>query len=410
MKICLISKYPPIEGGISSNTYWLARGLGKKGHEVHIVTNALEVENEYRENLNLDDPNYCPKNVFVHSTDPSPTAEANPSHIPFSKIYCEKLASLAIKTIEEYNIDIIDSWYLLPYCVSGYLAKSFTNVPQVIRHGGSDLQRLYPSPYLKNLLDNVIKSADAIITSDTKKNFFQSMGIPPSRITTIQKVPVDLQVFNPEVKPLDLSPYVTNQKSILDIPVIGYIGKITHHFETKGLCELLDVCSKIDKDFLLLFIANGKKLNQFRQLVRDANLEKKTIFLDFFPPWQIPAVLKACTCVMALEKEISPVYEYHTSLIPSEALATGKCVLMSDSLHKKEPYCNLKNEKDLLVLDPSNTAEFRKKLMMLIENPGIAADIGNNGYKAVMNHQDFNGYLDKTVNLYDSILNHEQAH
>jgi glycosyltransferase involved in cell wall biosynthesis len=130
MKVCLISKYPPIEGGISSSTYWLAKGLGEKGHEVHIVTNALEVEEEYREkDFDIYDPHYSPENVFVHSTDSSPTLDANPSHIPFSKVYCEKLASLAIQVIEEYDLEIIDSWYLVPYCVSGFLAKSFTGIP-----------------------------------------------------------------------------------------------------------------------------------------------------------------------------------------------------------------------------------------------------------------------------------------
>jgi glycosyltransferase involved in cell wall biosynthesis len=405
MKICIISKYPPIEGGISSSTYWLAKGLGEKGHEVHIVTNALEVEDEYREKLEISDPNYSPKNVFVHSTDPLPTVEANPSHIPFSKVYCEKLASLSIQIIEEYDIDIIDSWYLVPYCVSGFLAKSFTNIPQIVRHGGSDIQRLYPSPYLNNLLDKVIKSADAIITNDTNINFFQNIGIPSSRIIPLQKVPVDIRAFNPVVTPLDLSPYLTNQNYFPGIPIIGYIGKITHHFETKGLCELLDVCSSIKEDFLLLFIANGKKLYQFKRLVKNANLDDKTIFLDFVPPWQIPHILKACTCVVALEKENSPVYEYHISSIPSEALATGRCVLISDSLHKKEPYCNLKNGEEVLVVDPSNTKEIRKMLMMVIENPDIATNIGSNGYRAVMNYEHFNGYVNKNIKLYQSILN-----
>lgn len=278
MRICISSKYPPIEGGISSSTYWLAKGLGEKGHEVHIVTNALEVEDEYRENLETDDPNYTPKNVYVHSTDPSPTIEANPSHIPFSKMYCEKLASVAIQIIEKYDIDIIDSWYLIPYCVSGFLAKSFTGVPQIIRHGGSDLQRLYPSPYLNNLLDSVIKSADAIITDHGMMIFFRNMGLPSNKIIPLQRVPVDTRAFYPEVSPFDLTPYLTIQKYFPDIPIIGYVGKITYHFETRGLCELLDACSSIKEDFLLLFVSNGKKLKQFKHLVKKANLEDKTIF------------------------------------------------------------------------------------------------------------------------------------
>lgn len=404
MKICIISKYPPIEGGISSSTYWLARGLGEKGHEVHIVTNALEVEDEYRENLDLSDPDYHPKNVFVHSTDPSPTIEANPSHIPFSKVYCEKLASLAIETIDEYDIDIIDSWYLLPYCVSGFLAKSFTGIPQIVRHGGSDIQRLYPSPYLNNLLDRVIKSADAIVTNNSSMPFFQNIGIPSSKIIPVQNVFADTRSFNPKVPSLDLSPYLTNQKYFPGIPVFGYIGKITHHLETKGLCEFLESCSSIEEDFLLLFVSNGKKLNQFKMKVRKENLENKTIFLDFVPPWQIPPILKVCTCIMALEKEDSPVYDYHTSALPYEALATGRCVLMSESLHKKEPYRNLKNEKEILIVDPNNANEIKKILTKLIENPEISTYIGSNGYETIKNHEFFNGNIDQTITLYNSIL------
>ncbi|MCZ7384504.1 MAG: glycosyltransferase family 4 protein [Candidatus Methanoperedens sp.] len=409
MKICFISKYPPIEGGISSSTYWLAKGLGERGHEVHIVTNALEVEDEYREKFDIDDPNFAPKNVFVHSTDPSPTMEANPNHIPFSKMYCEKLASLAIRTIEEHDIDIIDSWYLIPYCVSGFLAKSFTKIPQIVRHGGSDIGRLYPSPYLKDLLYKVMINSDVTITSPAMMKFFQNIEITPSKIEFMQKMPVDTQSFNPEVPTLDSWHNLTIQKYSINTPIIGFIGKITHHFDTKGLCTLLDACCSIKEDFQLLFVANGKKLNQFKQIVKNANLNDKTIFLDFIPPWQIPSILKACTCVVALEKENSPIYEYHIPSIPSEALAIGKCVLMSDSLHKKEPYCYLKNGKEVLVVDPNKTEEIRKTLMKLIENPDMAANIGSNGCRALMNYENFDGYLDKTIKIYESILNKEQA-
>ncbi len=49
----MISKYPLIEGGVASQVYWLAKGLGERGHKVHIVTNALEVEEENREKLDM---------------------------------------------------------------------------------------------------------------------------------------------------------------------------------------------------------------------------------------------------------------------------------------------------------------------------------------------------------------------
>ncbi len=388
MKICFISKYPPIEGGLSSKVYWLAKALGKRGHEVHIVTNAQEVEDKYRETLDINDPNYSPKNVYIHSTDPSPTIEANPSHIPFSKMYCEKLASLAIKVIEEHNIEVIDSWYLIPYCVSGFIAKSFTNVPQIIRYGGSDSQRLYPSPYLNNLLDKIIKSTDTSTTTT----------IP------MQKVTIDSQTFHPKVMPMNLSSYITNQKYIPGIPIISYIGKITHHFETRGLCDILKACSKINSDFLLLFVANGTKLDEFKILVKNANLLEKSIFLDFVPPWQIPSILQASTCILALEKISSPVLQYHTPALPAEALATGKCVLMSEALHKKEPYNKLIAGNEILMVDPNNTREIREIVEELIEKPETASTIGKEGYRIISKLNQFNEYLDKTIELYKSTL------
>lgn len=404
MKICIISKYPPIEGGVSSKVYWLAKALGEHGHEVHIVTNALEVEDEYREVLDTNDPHYRPKNVYVHNTDPSPTIKANPSHIPFSKMYCEKLASLAIEVIEENDIQVIDSWYLIPYCVSGYLAKSFTNIPHIIRHAGSDLQRLYPSPYLQSLLRKVIKSADGIITNQSTANFFNNLGVSPSKIFLTQPLYVDTTAFNPDVAPFNLEPYITGQKYFSGIPIIAYIGKITHHFETKGLPELLKACSMIKEEFLLLFVSNGKKLAEFKKLVENANLTKKTCFLPFLPPWQIPSLIKTCTCIVALENRSSPILSYHVPAIPAEAMATGRCVLMSKEIHEKELYKKFENGKEVLVVSTTEIYEIKETLEKLIRKPAIAETIGANAYEALSQSEQIEDYCDKTIKIYKSLL------
>ena len=46
--IALLSKYPPLEGGIAAKTYWLARGLAGRGHMVHVITHAPEAGREYQ--------------------------------------------------------------------------------------------------------------------------------------------------------------------------------------------------------------------------------------------------------------------------------------------------------------------------------------------------------------------------
>ena len=37
MRICLLSKFPPIQGGISARTYWMAQGFAERGIETHVV-------------------------------------------------------------------------------------------------------------------------------------------------------------------------------------------------------------------------------------------------------------------------------------------------------------------------------------------------------------------------------------
>jgi len=403
MKICIISKYPPIEGGVSSRAYWTAKALGERGHEVHIVTNALEVEDEYREELDANDPDFAPKNVYVHSTDPSTTIEANPSHIPFSKMYCEKLASKAIEVIEDYDIDLIDSRYLVPYCVAGYLAKSLLGIPQIISHAGSDLQRLYPSPFLKKLLVKIMQSSDRIIANPKTATFFNSLGMPASKISLMPQVYVDTMAFNPEVSSLDLERHTDAQKYSPQIPIIAYIGKIAHHYETKGLTELLKACSKIKEEFLLLFVANGNKIEEFKDLVKEDNLTQKTLFLPFMPPWKVPSILKLCTCLVALENSSSPVLNYHVPTVPAEAMAVGKCVLMSRELYGKEPYVKLANGKDVLVVDVLNEKLLKEKIEHVIRHPDAAEVIGSAAQHAFIKQQD-KRYIDKITRIYSSVL------
>jgi len=130
---------------------------------------------------------------------------------------------------------------------------------------------------------------------------------------------------------------------------------------------------------------------------------EKTAFLDFVPPWQIPSILKSCTCLVALEKKTSPTLKYHIPTTPAEAIATGRCVLISKELHAKEPYKNLKDGKEVLVVRPDNVEKTKEILEKLIKNPDIADTIGANGHRAITKHDQFNEYLDKTIKLYKAL-------
>lgn len=396
MRICLISKYPPIEGGVSSRVYWLAKALGERGHDVHIVTNAMEVEEEYRERLETNEQQYAPVNVFVHNINP----DNNPWHIPFSKAYTERISNLAIEVIEEYNIQLIDSYYILPYGIAAFIAKNFTGKPQILRHAGSDVAKLFASTSYQTLFKSIFQRVDKIITIPSMKEMFLSLGVSESKIAFDEKVSVDTKSFKPEVTPFPLSDYI--KREIPECPIITYIGKINYYWKTKGLYELIEAVKEIKSDFLLLFVANGKGLPEFQNLIQEKDLEKRSIFLGFVPPWKIPSIIKLSTCVVVPEREF-PI-QHHTPILPREVMAVGKCLILSKELYNKRCYGNLINDENVLLVDTKDVKEFIKIIEKVIIQPDTASKIGQNAYKLARQTENFNEYINFTIDLYASLI------
>jgi glycosyltransferase involved in cell wall biosynthesis len=397
MRICIISKYPPIEGGVSARVYWLAKALGERGHEVHVVTNSQEVESEYKEIFELNDLEFIPRNIYLHSTN----ADTNPWHIPFSKAYTERIANLAIEVIEKYDLQIIDTYYILPYAVSGFIAKNITARPQILHHAGSDISKLFSSNAYQTLFKSVFQRVDKIITIPQYKKMFLSLGVKESVLDLNDQISINTDAFNPGVTPFQLSDYINGTR--FECPIITYIGKINYYWQTKGLYELIEAVKNIKADFRLLFVSNGKGLVEFKNLIKEKNLENKTIFIDFVPPWKIPSIIKLSTCVIVPDKEF--LIPNNVPILPREVMAVGKCLMISSELFSKKYYGNLIDEENVLVVDPKNIEQYSKVMKEIIRDPEIALRIGEKAYQHSIQFENFNEYIDFTIGFYRTLLN-----
>ena len=94
-KIAFLGKYPPLEGGIAAKTYWLARGLAERGHEIHVITNGISAGREYRIKGGDHEP-VKPPTLWVHR----PSDEI-PRHIPEENENALALLDLAIHIVRE---------------------------------------------------------------------------------------------------------------------------------------------------------------------------------------------------------------------------------------------------------------------------------------------------------------------
>lgn len=384
MKLAFISKYPPIEGYVSSSTYWLARGLSKKGHTLTVVTNAFEVEDANRERICGDDLElYQTKNVRVRNTDPFVDYRLIPSANPF----CEKLASAALESIE--GARLVDSWYFLSYGTAGMLVSAATGLPLVLRHAGSDLGRLATNPHMRPLLSAMLRKASAVVAQRGTARRLRALGARP---TTIFELPVsvDTEAFHPKVRPTRLG-------APSGVPVITYIGKLTRG---KGVIELLRAVSRIPEDFRLLIVSSGAA-EFVRRLNIHTRMRRRIMSMPFVPPWRMPGLLKASRCLVMPEHDF-PV-KGHVPILPREALAAGTCLVVSTELQAKVAGGKLRDGENSVVVEPGNAQGFSASLRGIVRDEKLAQRLGKSGNGLSSGIEDFKGYISANERMYRTI-------
>lgn len=397
MKILVISKYPPIEGGVSSRTYWLAKGLGESGHEVFVVSNCWEAESEYKEDIKEKEYEFLePKNVRLFST----TSDFRPP-ILRSRYYAERIASIAIDVIRKYDIDIIYSHYLLPYGISAMLAKIATKKPLIVQHAGSDITRLFSHPYLRSIFLEVFTNADKIIAYANTRQHLEKYGMNIEKFV-YPGYAVNINSFTPNVSKFELSEYT--DADYKNKAIFSYFGKISGMKKTYEFVNALEEIK--NENFIALFIVGQSKLvDHLKTDIKSKGLGNKCIFLPFLPPWKIPSVMNLSTCVVCPENEETPYLPKgtHGPIIAREAMACGRCAIIGKGVYDKGYYKNTKEGENILVVEPENAHEFARKLKWIIDNPKEVLKVGSNARDFAIKNENFIKYIKSMEDIFSSI-------
>lgn len=393
LRACIVGKYPPIEGGVSATTYWLARGLASQGHQIHVVTNADEVEDRYRMQLDSDDAEMLQPQfnnggfVRVHHVESfDPIAMA---HIPAANPYFTRLASLATDVVRRYECEVILGSYLEPYGMAGWFAAQCCRRPLLIRHAGSDIDRLARAPDLGLAYKEILRDATAVLTFPRLVRRFAGMGVLPSRIVETPPYLHDSHFFSPHGAALDM-----NTMAICDgggrplklhrnsIPTFGVYGKVG---AAKGTFDLITALGRLAADgrsFQLAAMVGEESGSIMRASLAEAGIAERTLILPYLPNWRVPEFIRACTAVCFLERGF-PV-AIHGPMIAREVLTCGSCLIVSKEIADKQ----LNREQLvsgvhlLVVTDPRDIDELAQALRSVVDDPGWARQLGAAGAEA----------------------------
>lgn len=304
----MISKFPPIQGGISAQTFWMAKGLAEKGAAVHVVTNANSVEPEYYINDQISE---LPQNLIVHHINSD-----IPWHIPCSPLYVPGLLDKAMEIVGDNHIDLIDTNYLIPYGIVGYLLSSLTGIPYVLRHGGSDIEKFLKQGVFSHLLTEVIRNAAVIITDDRHENIFKSMN--PRTLKLPRYIP-DSKYFKPAM-------------NVHETPAFAYFGKINYYWRYKSLDKIVEIFSGIKSRYALKIIGQGKGFAEFAKFV-DEHCLNILEHNNFVHPAHVPSLLGNIDYLLYFEKD-NPIKDF--SNIVCEALWSGLTLITDRTMDVNE--------------------------------------------------------------------------
>ncbi|MEK6833384.1 MAG: glycosyltransferase family 4 protein [Nanoarchaeota archaeon] len=396
MKIMIIGKWPPIQGGVCADTYRLAKGLGEHGHEIIILTNAWEVESEYRSKLYGDDIDKLqPKNVSLFSTVTYENKKL--FHIPSTDMTITKLVSRGIEAIEKKGKpDLIYSYYFEPYLTVGYILKSMFNIPLLARHAGSDIGRLALSSQVKPAFMKMLQNVDGLLTTHGHIKKFIAWGVPeekiyklpPSYIPDDFSLPTETMNFNDIA--LDGEPKVSDN----DIIFLMY-GKVG---PWKGTYDAL---AAIDNKFsfnhhLVYLCGNNPKFPGHKNMTR----------CHFVANWIVPNALASCDVAMFLERDFPIVF--HGPMIFREILKSGTACIVSDEIAGKQFFKDkLKDGENCCIVNPKNIEALKEKMEFLGSNVQKRILIAQKGYELIKENDvscetSIGGYLDifrKIINV-----------
>ena len=304
MKLTFIAKYPPICGGESTKLYWLAKNLGKKGHECQIISDGFGKRESIK--IFLEDFKYLkPENIKLFYSNPEKNSKG--------------LFRLAKEVIEKEGSDLIVGWYLVPYGNAALEISKNTGKPFIFQNAGSDIKKSsWNLEYKKSLINQI--------------NWSQGIMSYPAFVDQFKKFSQNVLKHNPlvDLKGYDDAPDFNMPIECKNKKVILFYGKMVGR---KGIFNLLDAYEKMgeSEEYVLLCVGSEEQ-ERVRKIVLKKGL-KNILFLENLPPWKIPGMLRNSDILFLGEKSFH--IPLHFSRKALEAMVCKTSVIISPEMKNK---------------------------------------------------------------------------
>ncbi len=281
MRLLIVNyEYPPIGGGASNASGFLARTLAAQGHRVSVVTSAFR---QHR-GVAVED------GVTVHRI---PALRRRIDRAGRGQMLCFALSAMALapRIVESEGVEGVIAYFTLPSGLVAYRLKARFALPYVVSLRGGDVPGLVPELDRTHrtvgwLRRRILGSARAIVANSPGLADL-SARTDPFRVAVVPNG-VDSEIFRP--------PAATSAEPGADLRILfaGRLGK------QKNLGLLLDELARLDREgagaFRLDVAGDGPLAAAMRQRAERLGLGDRVVWHGWVGKPELVALYRSADC------------------------------------------------------------------------------------------------------------------
>ena len=402
MKICFVgmeivpSKRKAFVSGLANNVVRLAKGLSKKGHDIHIITS--DVNNVLQKKiLSLSWGRIYP--IAIHSKYGSPIIGAE---------FLIKVLPKILKEQHEKDFDIFHFHSAYPpFALVPTLSKVFLKKPTIftlyspiqskpLKDRKIIYQKLSSPLFTRLFLSNAGKIT---VVSENIKKSLMNIGFKEDSITLSQPI-IDINIFNPSLPK-------QKKREEWGIPnetqVVFYCGNWA---VWKGVDILIDTMPELTKKYPDIKVVtawaeaygwNEERKAMISKKIKDLFLDENVIEIGIVKDIQL--LMAACDVFVAPFRNTDGVADQPLTIL--EAMACGKPIVATNVGGISEI---VKPGVNGLLVEPDNVHELKNALLYLLENKKEANRMGNNAAKYVAENCSVEVVVEKMERTYEEVI------
>ncbi len=342
MNICILGQYPPNVGGIATYTKQLKDNLEKNGHNVYVLT--------YKHDCPRED------NVF----------EAKSINIPLIRGVSFIISSYFMlnKIIDEYDIDVIHSNYLIP---PGFVASLIhkKDVKIITTVHGSDINILPKNKLIRPIIKYTLKHSDEVyFVSEKLKE--KALALKIENLEEKSKITPNTVDTN-KFKPIDETQRTLKNK--YNNPIVIFIGNLV---KQKGLTYLLEAKKIAKTEYTLLIYGEGPERKVLEGYITKNGLENTYLMGKTTHPEKI---------IPQSDVMVLPSVSEGASIVALESMSCQKALVTTDSGNIKTV---IKNNENGIIVPIRDSESLSKAIDELIINKDKREEIAKNARKEII--------------------------